>query len=1104
MVQTTPTLARFPNLPSDPNFINKETGKVNTVWMGYFQQLTLALQTNYKNEGLVIPAQPTTNLTGILTNQPSYKNIIYDSSLDLFKGNINGTWVTFLTSASTVVSNVFGTSNIITAIPSTGNVVIDISPSYAGQTSITTLGTVTTGTWNASIIPLAYGGTNANLTASNGGIIWSNATQLQILSGTATANQVLLSGSSATPTWSTAIYPATTTINQLLYSSSANVIGGLTTANNGVLITSAGGIPSISSTLPSTVQGNITSLGTISSGVWNGTVITGQYGGTGIANTGLTINLGSGGTGKVLASDVSGNATWTALSGIAVTSITGTANQINTSASTGAVTLSLSSTIVTPGTLSVNGTSNPNATTTLNATTAYNTNIIGVQTAQNNSNQLGLYVSSTFAPAAQLFGSIYSIYNTPTITVPNIASPIGGIFGQYIYITVGGAAQTVAVLYGLYIANPTIATAIVTTAYGLYVVAPTQGGTNFAANIGGLIIDGAGTGNITTGIWSGTNVALNHGGTNGALTANNGGIVWCDASQMQILAGTATASKILLSGATATPSWSTSTIPTSAGATANKVLLSDGTNYVLSTPTFPNASATSGKTIRSDGTNWIASTATLSDVPSTALKWLRSDGTNWITSTSTLSDTPSTAGKVLISDGTNWITSTPTFPNASASSGKFIRSDGTNWIASTPTLPTSAGTSGKVLQSDGTNYVESIPTYPSASGSSGKILISDGTNNVYSTPTYPNSASGTGTILRADGTNWVATTTTYPNTNAINTIMYASSANILDVISAVNNGVMISGTTGIPSWLSAGSTGQVLVATTSNPASWSTLSGIAVTSISGTTNQINASASIGAVTLSLSSTIVTPGTLAVNGSLTANSATTLNATGPYNTYITGIQTTQTGNNEFCLYINPILSPSSSISGKVASIYHTPEIDIPTGSPGIVSAYGEYLKVTIGGTGSRSLTNYYGFYIDLNSTPGSSVITNAYSLYVNSPSVGGGNSFITTAIYSDNIVVGSASTGPPRDQFGSPTGGVLISKNLVMNTAALATSAVDGFIYESGCAGKPTGTPTAQTGRVPMIYDTTNSISYHYNGSWIGGSMNYAVVDAWSVNYCGGL
>lgn len=42
--------------------------------------------------------------------------------------------------------------------------------------------------------------------------------------------------------------------------------------------------------------------------------------------------------------------------------------------------------------------------------------------------------------------------------------------------------------------------------------------------------------------------------------------------------------------------------------TAGKILVGDGTNMVLSTPTYPNASATSGKVIQSDGTNFVAST----------------------------------------------------------------------------------------------------------------------------------------------------------------------------------------------------------------------------------------------------------------------------------------------------------------------------------------------------------------------------------------------------------------------------------------------------------------------------------------------------------------
>lgn len=188
-----------------------------------------------------------------------------------------------------------------------------------------------------------------------------------------------------------------------------------------------------------------------------------------------------------------------------------------------------------------------------------------------------------------------------------------------------------------------------------------------------------------------------------------------------------------------------------------------------------NGAASSGKILIGNGTNYVASTPTYPNAASTALKWLRSDGTNFITSTSTLSDTPSTAGKVVVSDGTNWITSTPTFPNASASAGKFIRSDGTNWIASTPTLPTAAGTAGKILSSDATNYIESVPTFPtSASATSGKMIQSDGTNWVASTATWP-TANTAGYKVQGNGTNYVAYPTGITNTSVTSvTTAYAS------------------------------------------------------------------------------------------------------------------------------------------------------------------------------------------------------------------------------------------------------------------------------------------------------------------------------------------
>jgi hypothetical protein len=61
-----------------------------------------------------------------------------------------------LTKTGTVL-DVVGTTDRITV----GADSVDIASTYAGQTSITTLGTITTGDWNGSAIPVANGGTGA-------------------------------------------------------------------------------------------------------------------------------------------------------------------------------------------------------------------------------------------------------------------------------------------------------------------------------------------------------------------------------------------------------------------------------------------------------------------------------------------------------------------------------------------------------------------------------------------------------------------------------------------------------------------------------------------------------------------------------------------------------------------------------------------------------------------------------------------------------------------------------------------------------------------------------------------------------------------------------
>lgn len=55
---------------------------------------------------------------------------------------------------------------------------------------------------------------------------------------------------------------------------------------------------------------------------------------------------------------------------------------------------------------------------------------------------------------------------------------------------------------------------------------------------------------------------------------------------------------------------------------------------------------------------------------------------------------------------------------------------------------------------------------------------------------------------------------------------------------------------------------------------------------------------------------------------------------------------------------------------------------------------------------------------------------------------------------------------------------------VVGTAALNTNATDGFLYIPTTAGTPIGTPSALTGRVPMVYDTSANVFWFYaGGAW---------------------
>ncbi len=161
---------------------------------------------------------------------------------------------------------------------STGNSLTNQTGSGAFVGSIgATLGSVNLGTVASGVLTNATGlplTTGLTATFSNGGIVYSGSSAFALLSGTATANQILVSGANSAPSWSTATfpatagttgtilrsdgtnivnttatYPATTTANQLLYSSATNTIGGLSSANSAVLVTNSSGVPAFSSTM---------------------------------------------------------------------------------------------------------------------------------------------------------------------------------------------------------------------------------------------------------------------------------------------------------------------------------------------------------------------------------------------------------------------------------------------------------------------------------------------------------------------------------------------------------------------------------------------------------------------------------------------------------------------------------------------------------------------------------------------------------------------------------------------------------------------------------------------------------------------------------------
>ncbi len=290
------------------------------------------------------------------------------------------------------------------------------------------------------------------------------------------------------------------------------------------------------------------------SALWQAGIIVGQYGGTGVANTGKTITLGgnlttSGAFDSTFTMTATTSVTFPtsgtlATVGSTVASITGTANQVIASSPTGAVTLSLpqdigtASTSLQFGAMGIGGAAATSAGLNINVTRGFGVWTRGAQTAVvalSFPSALNYIVAqsetSTLTPAT---GADVA---AGTFCSPGIAAPIG----QTIVSAAGVISKprfdanvgTITSGYGFYFDGGIAETGTLTTGYGIRIAKPLFGSTKITAQFEGLTKFGTAqqssfsdTGVLTLG----TPLGVAQGGTGTGTVLTSSSVVFIGAS----------------------------------------------------------------------------------------------------------------------------------------------------------------------------------------------------------------------------------------------------------------------------------------------------------------------------------------------------------------------------------------------------------------------------------------------------------------------------------------------------------------------------------------------------------------------------------------------
>jgi Chaperone of endosialidase len=734
-------------------------------------------------------------------------------------GTTNGdtTWtqtatITSVGSQAMVFAQLSGSAGAASASTLTGTTLA----ANVVNSSLTTVGTITSGVWSGTAIDETKGGTGFTSYTIGDTLYASSTTALAKLAAGASGTALLSSGPGSAPFWGSPVAQAST-------------LTGTTLASN-------------------VVNSSLTAVGTLGTGIWNANTITAPYGGTGHAAYAV---------GDVLYANTS-----TSLARLAA----------------GAATLVLTS----------NG---AGTAPTWQAAAAAAGSLTGTTLASN-----------VIYSSIQRLGTI----DTGTWEGTAVAGNYGGT-GQSVY-AIGDLLYANSTLTLAKLAAGTAGNVLVTNGAGLApswggVPASTLTGTTLASNIVSSSLTTFGT--ITSGVWSGTAIAANKGGT-GQTGFAVGDILYAGTLSTLSRLPAGTNNYVLTSnGANTAPSWqiatsatlanatilgdtvgavtltgiassgsSPMTIAAGVGTTPNSLTLSgsaasggnSGGDLILKSGTATAAGSISGSvTIHADGSSSAkggALTIRAGDsggngVNGTAGSLSLSAGSN------TNGSTGGTPGNVTISAGNAVITQpggsvTISAGTSAAGGGDIVLNTGATsslterfritksgaW--SVGTGGAAYGTSGQVLTSNG----NAAPTWQTSSGADASTL----TGTTLASNIVSSSLTSVGTIVTGtwNGTAIAAVNGgTGQTTYTTGDLLYASSGSALSKLAASTSGLVLTsnGAGTAPTWQAvAGGAASTLTGTTlasnvvsSSLTSVGTLTGLSVTGLS-TITRTNATA----------------------------------------------------------------------------------------------------------------------------------------------------------------------------------------------------------------------------------------------------------------------